>query len=121
MQLEVANEKGHAVVRLDARKLDAAAAIRFKDRFREIAEDSCQHYILDMSLVSFMDSSGLGAVVAVMKHLGPDRKLDIAGLTPAVDKVFKLTRMDKIFDIFPTLAEALDAACGPEPTRQTWA
>ena len=34
-----------------------------------------------------------------MKLLGPDRSLELAGLTPTVEKVFRLTRMDSIFTI----------------------
>ena len=42
-----------------------------------------------------------------MKHLAPDRKLILAVLTPAVEKVFQLTRMDSVFSIFLTLDAAL--------------
>jgi anti-sigma B factor antagonist len=38
-------------------------------------------------------------VVAVMKLLAPDSRLELSGLTPAVEKVFRLTRMDTIFTI----------------------
>jgi anti-sigma B factor antagonist len=38
-------------------------------------------------------------VVAVLKSLAPDRKLELSGLTPTVQKVFRLTRMDSIFVI----------------------
>ncbi len=47
--------------------------------------------ILDLSSVKFIDSSGLGAIVAAMKQLGSGRRLDLAGLTPVVEKVFRLT------------------------------
>jgi|TARA_B110000908_G_C10198241_1_gene424026 anti-sigma B factor antagonist len=42
-----------------------------------------------------------------MKNLAPDRKLILAGLTPTVDKVFRLTRMDSVFGVFPTVEAAL--------------
>jgi len=47
--------------------------------------------------------------VAIMKTLSPDHRLTLAGLTPAVEKVFRLTRMDTVFRIFMTIEEALDA------------
>ena len=43
-----------------------------------------------------------------MKQLGKERKLDLAGLTPMVDKVFRLTRMDTVFNLYDTLQDALD-------------
>jgi anti-sigma B factor antagonist len=66
--------------------------------------------VLDMSNVGFLDSSGLGAVVAVMKALGPIRRLELSGLSPTVEKVFRLTRMDSVFIIHKTLPEALRRA-----------
>jgi hypothetical protein len=51
----------------------------------------------DMSEVEFLDSSGLGAVVAARKLLGMDQHLALAGLQPAVEKVLRLTHMDRVF------------------------
>ena len=82
-------------------RIDAASAIQFKERMRDLTQGSLPRVILDLSRVQFLDSSGLGAVVAVMKLLGPDRKLELAGLTQTVEKVFRLTRMDSIFTIHP--------------------
>lgn len=87
------------VIRLEAPRLDAAAAIAFKEGVRHAALQPGSPVILDMSKVTFLDSSGLGAVVAVMKLLDPARPLHLAGITPNVAKVFRLTRMDSVFTI----------------------
>lgn len=97
------------VVSVDEDRIDAAVAIKFKDEMRAKTEDGAKRVILDLSKVAFIDSSGLGAVVAAMKQLGAARKLDLAGMTPAVDKVFRLTRMDSVFSMYPTLDAALMA------------
>jgi anti-sigma B factor antagonist len=85
-------------------RIDAAVAIRFKDRMRDLVQSPSDRVILDLSRVGFLDSSGLGAVVAVMKLVGPDRKLELSGLTPTVEKVFRLTRMDRVFTIHSDVA-----------------
>ena len=82
-------------------RIDAAVAIQFKDLVREMTEDGPMRVVLDLSRVTFLDSSGLGAVVAAMKQIGAGRKLELAGLTPNVEKVFRLTRMDTVFTIHP--------------------
>jgi anti-sigma B factor antagonist len=46
-----------------------------------------------------------------MKHIGQDQTLALAGLTPTVDKVSRLTRMDTVFSLFATLEGALEAVC----------
>ena len=88
-------------------RIDAAGAIQFKERMREIIAEPSQRVVLDMSNIGFLDSSGLGAVVSVMKALGPLRRLELSGLTPTVEKVFRLTRMDSVFIIHKTLPEGL--------------
>ncbi|MCV2892491.1 STAS domain-containing protein [Lentibacter sp. XHP0401] len=87
-------------VKVLAERIDAAAALKFKDSLREFTgQAKASHVVLDLSEVGFIDSSGLGAVVAVMKLMGSTKRLDLAGLTPTVEKVFRLTRMDSIFTI----------------------
>jgi anti-sigma B factor antagonist len=95
------------VVQVDEPRIDAAGAIQFKERMREVTVDAAPRVVLDLSSVNFLDSSGLGAVVAVMKILLPGRKLELAGLTPTVEKVFRLTRMDSVFIIHPAVPGAL--------------
>lgn len=90
-------------------RIDAALAIRFKDDMRTATRDGPDRVILDLAGVDFVDSSGLGAIVASMKQLGSDRRLDLAGLTPLVEKVFRLTRMDAVFKIYTTVNAALVA------------
>ena len=98
------------VIHVNEDRIDAAGAIRFKERMRELVAGSEPLVILDLSQVAFLDSSGLGAVVAVLKMMGPDRKLELAGLTHTVEKVFRLTRMDTIFSIHHNLPEGLSRA-----------
>lgn len=95
------------VVTVGADRIDAAGAIAFKERMRELTDGPAPRVVLDLSRVGFLDSSGLGAVVAVKKLLGPGRALELAGLTPAVDKVFRLTRMDSVFTIHPSVPAGL--------------
>ncbi|MEO0342810.1 MAG: STAS domain-containing protein [Pseudomonadota bacterium] len=95
------------VAKLTERRLDAAMAVRFKDAMRPIADQVDGRMVLNLGNVEFMDSSGLGALVALMKYLGPERPLDLASLQPMVDKVFRLTRMDGVFSIYKTVDQAL--------------
>lgn len=93
-----------------AERIDAACAIQFKDRMRELCGEEPARVILDLQRVDFLDSSGLGAVVAAMKYLGKDRRLELAGLTEKVSKVFRLTRMDSVFTIHQSAEAAMNSA-----------
>lgn len=108
MEMEVEKYGDKTVVIMKEDRLDAAMAVRFKDELKTVVEGGADHMILDMSSVGFMDSSGLGAIVAHMKFMGTDRVFEISGLTPTVEKVFKLTRMDNVFRIYENVGQALD-------------
>lgn len=95
------------VVSVKEPRIDAAVAIEFKDAMRSETNGEQNVIVLDLGRVEFIDSSGLGAIVAALKHIGADRKLALAGLTPTVARVFQLTRMDSVFQIFPTLEGAV--------------
>lgn len=95
------------IVTVNADRIDAAMAIQFKEDMRGETEEGPDRVILDLSAVDFIDSSGLGAIVAAMKQLDKERQLDLAGLTPTVEKVFRLTRMDTVFKLYPSLDDAL--------------
>lgn len=105
MQLTTRNAKDFLAIRVEEARIDAAVAIEFKEAVRAAAQGAAQGedtpVILDLSQVTFLDSSGLGAIVAVMKLLAPARALELAGLTPPVARVFRLTRMDSVFTIHP--------------------
>lgn len=109
--MELVSEKSGTlqIVKVESTRIDAAVAIEFKDAMRATTDNDIPTVILDLSKVEFIDSSGLGAIVASMKHLGQARKLVLAGLTPTVEKVFRLTRMDSVFGVFSTVETALDA------------
>ncbi|MCC1492110.1 STAS domain-containing protein [Cognatishimia sp. F0-27] len=101
---------GVDLLHVDAARIDASMAIRFKDEMRTITAQGQPRVVLDLSTVEFIDSSGLGAIVAAMKAMPAGTKLELAGLTDTVDKVFRMTRMDSIFTIHPSRAEAI--SCG---------
>ena len=107
MKLDSEHSGDTIVIRALGDRIDAAGAIQFKERMREIVATPSKRVVLDMSNVGFLDRSGLGAVVSVMKALGPLRRLELSGLTPTVEKVFRLTRMDSVFIIHKAMPQDL--------------
>ncbi len=101
MQLTLIPEPGRLTIHVDEKRLDAAIATTFRDKVRQLIGDSDSQVTLDLGGVDFMDSSGLGAVIAIFKTMPSDRKLELTGLTPNVERVFQLTRMDTVLTIRP--------------------
>ena len=69
----------------------------FKEEARRIIAEETGGIVLDLAEVEFLDSSGLGALVAAMKMLDGGRRLELANCGDVVRKVLRLTRMDSIF------------------------
>jgi anti-sigma B factor antagonist len=108
MYLEKKTENDILVLTPDSDRIDAASAIHLKDQFRQATDGVTGRVVMDLSDVTFMDSSGLGAMVSALKLL-KGRKLELAGLNPMVEKVFKLTRMDQVFVVHEDIAKALSS------------
>ena len=99
MNVTVQDESGRIVVRMAERRLDAVIAGEFKDTIRPYIATKGPDLVLDLTAVEFLDSSGLGAVIALKKALPEGRRIILRGLTPNVERVFRLTRMDQVFEI----------------------
>lgn len=88
--------------------LDATQSQEFRENITEIieGESSTNIVLVDFKDVTFMDSSGLGALVLAFKALrAADRKLVICSINEQVRILFELTGMDKVFEIFPNQDE----------------
>src|ERR1700744_3600940 len=66
--------------------------------------------ILDFSGVPYLDSSGLGSLVSAYTSCAKaGRRVALTGINHRVRKVFEITKTERVFLIFPTLDDALEA------------
>jgi anti-sigma B factor antagonist len=92
--------------------LTAGQVDAFRAEFNEWhkSSEAFRNVVMDCHGIDFMDSSGLGALIALLKRIserGGDLKL--ARLPKKVRMVFEITRAYKIFQICDTVEEALQA------------
>ncbi|GAB1537659.1 STAS domain-containing protein [Scytonema sp. NUACC21] len=84
--------------------LDSTQSQEFRQIINDVLEKEkgTKIVLIDFKDVTFMDSSGLGALVLAFKALrAADRKLVICSINEQVRILFELTGMDKVFEIFP--------------------
>ena len=91
------------------KRIAADVAPQFKAHLAGYLKSGERSIVLDLEAVSFIDSSGLGALISSLKGIGGDGHLVISGASGAVATMFKLTRMDKILRLFSTSEEAVAA------------
>lgn len=103
-----------AVVTVPWEKLDMSTTAEFKESVTQaIAGESS--VVLDMSRVQFVDSSGLGTLLSLLRDLstrGGDLKL--SRVQKRVRAMFELVRMHRILSVYETTEEAIAAFNSPE-------
>jgi anti-sigma B factor antagonist len=107
MEFKVTKERGVCLVNA-CRELDATAAPDFNQKLESLLTDGKQKIVIDLKDTRFIDSSGLATLVRAFKRArAAGGALALAGLQPAVLKIFELTRLDRAFDIYRDRNEAL--------------
>ena len=99
---------GTALLTLEGR-LNMVAAPRLRTAVDEAVAEQRPRIVVDLSSVSFIDSSGLGALVAGLKTARQaSGDLRITGLTPQVQTVLKLTNLDRVLRPHASIDAATD-------------
>ena len=89
-------------------RLDVAGAPALKDAISEAARDGAPRIVIDMEGVSFVDSTGLGSVIAALKQVrSREGELRLAAPNQQVRVVLELTTLDRVFPYYATVEEAL--------------
>lgn len=101
MNLEQTKEGKVLVVRVRENRIDAHLAPDLKQQLGDLIDSGDNYLVLDLADVEFVDSSGLSAIVSAMKLLDGRGNIVLCQPQPAVTSLFKLTRLDKIFRIYP--------------------
>ena len=100
MRIDVVNSDGITVVRPAADRLDIEVASDFRAMLLSLIEQGNRRLVVDLADVSFIDSSGLGALVSALKTLkrsdnGGDVRL--ARVQPPVVSLLEIIRLNRVF------------------------
>ena len=72
----------------------------FRIQINKLIEEGNRNFIFNFSQCDFIDSTGLGALVSIYKKcVEKGGSIKLKTLKPDVEKLFKLTRLDKVFEI----------------------
>ena len=107
MSFTVLKEPDAVVVDVDG-QLVVTNRQEFKQVVLDEVEQGARSIVVDFSRSAYIDSSGLGALVSLGKRIreaGGDLRL--AGLNEDLRTLFELTRLDALFPLYATRADAL--------------
>ena len=111
MEIEIREHITRVVVISPVGRLDAFSAPALRDQLANVVTDSVQRVVIDLTKTAFLDSAGMAVLVSALKRAratGGDTYLVRPG-EPAAMRVLTLTKFDKVFKIFDSESEAVEA------------
>jgi anti-sigma B factor antagonist len=92
-----------------AGEVDLATAPELKEALAEVINDGARGVLVDLSNATFIDSTTLGVLMGAVKRLRPaGGELAIACHDPNIRKIFEITLLDRVFEIFDTPGAAVE-------------
>jgi anti-sigma B factor antagonist len=89
-------------------EVDLATAPELKEAFATATRNGARGVLVDLSHATFIDSTTLGVLMGAVKRLRPQGgELAIACNDPNIRKIFEITLLDRIFNIYDTPQAAI--------------
>jgi len=107
--LNIKTERDDLIIYLNGR-LDVHLSSKIEKELQKLIQKyTKENFIIDLSDVEYMSSSGLRVLVATMRLLtnNGNRKMKLSNLNSAVMKVFEVVELMDMFDIYDSIESAL--------------
>jgi anti-sigma B factor antagonist len=106
--------QGRTVVEVSG-EIDVYTAPRLRETLVSLVEAGNYRLIVDMEGVEFLDSTGLGVLVGGLKRVrAHDGGIDLVCTQGRILRIFRITGLSKVFNIFGTVDEALASHGHPD-------
>ena len=108
MKVEHSIQEKSGVIKI-AGNVNLYELFMLREAFDEFQDKKLEKVILDLSEVDYIDSSGIGLLIAQATKLRDKQiRFILAGINQSIEHVFKVTSFAKLFLKSPSLKEALD-------------
>lgn len=105
LQIETRQVQGAAIVILRG-EIDLHSSPPLRKVLLEYVERKAARVIVDLTEVTYVDSSGVGTLVELKRKLDRQRgQVTLVGVQPRVKSVFEITQLDKFFEMRERLSE----------------
>ena len=102
------NDKSIRIIELNKFVLGGNEALEFVAQLDEFSKQNVRCVIIDLANVEMMNSSGLGMLVNGLRNLRKhDVSLKLSSLTPKVNNLLRITRLDEVFNIYDNIELAI--------------
>jgi anti-sigma B factor antagonist len=114
MELSVHDNHGVTVVMVSG-KMDAGNSAQLGEELDHLLSEGSRKLVIDLGKMGFMNSSGLATLVHYYKLARSNcGDISLVALQPPVRQVFQLSRLDRVFDLQPNVAKAVQRFTNPQ-------
>lgn len=101
-------ESGVTVLELEGRVTLGEGSGQLRNKLKELLSQGKTRLVLDLSEVAYIDSAGLGTLVAGFTSAqNQGATLKLAKLTSRFSEILHITKLVTVFEVFPTVDEAV--------------
>lgn len=106
VKIKITENEAYVFVKLEG-KLDIDSELYFKKKMADLMERGYNRLIFDMKEVTYINSFGLGVLTNVWRKVKAQHgALKLVSLSPKIKRLFQLTWLTKVFELYETLEEA---------------
>lgn len=112
MEIEVAGDRGTTIIRPTSDRLDIEVAADFRGKLLALIDEGHRHLVVDLHDVSFIDSSGLGALVSALKTLKRSNGIGdvrLARVQAPVVSLLEIIRLNRVFTSYDSVEQAVES------------
>lgn len=107
MEARVSEQAGVAILQVSG-EINISTSPELRKAFEK---NTSKKVVVDLEKVSYIDSSGLATLVEMLKKMrSQGGSLGLSGMTDKVRSLFEITKLDKLFLVYKTQAEAVNQA-----------
>jgi len=109
MPVKIENKNGLTVCSVDG-EIDINTSPALKKSFDKLLSAKTPKIVINLSQVTYVDSSGLATLVEILKNMRSyGGKLKLTNLSDKVKNLFEITKLEKLFEIMADEADAIAA------------
>ncbi len=119
MKFSIDKQEKYSLLKLEEENLNTIIAPNLKSEFVILRNEGIHNLILDLSEVEFADSSGLSAILTANRLWNDSGTFILTGIAHEnVKKLIKITRLEDVLTVIPTVQESIDYVLMEEIERE---
>jgi anti-anti-sigma factor len=110
MKYSIDKDDKYSLLKIKEEKFDSTVSSTFKADLITMQAEGVPNIVVDLSDVKYIDSSGLSALLVGNRIFGEaGGTFVLAAPSEHTEKLIKISQLDKVFDVLPTVHEAIES------------